>query len=60
MKKLVKLWYQTRDKKYTIKDRIKNFFWVVRHPFLTVRLSHYALKVLRTYHVGIKDMTRRR
>ena len=60
MKKLVKLWYQTRDKNYTIKDRIKNFFWVVRHPFLTVRLSHYALKVLRTYHVDIEDLYRRR
>jgi len=60
MKNVEKLWYQTRDKRYTMKDKIKNFFWVVRHPFLTVRLSHYALKVLAAYRVDIEEIRRRR
>lgn len=59
MKKLEKLWYQTRDKRYTMRDKIKNFLWMIRHPFLAVRLSHYALKVLAAYGVDIEDVRER-
>ncbi len=59
MKKLEKLWYQTRDKRYTMKEKIKNFLWIVRHPFLTVRFAHYAMKVLAAYGVDIEDITKR-
>lgn len=59
MKQMLKIWYQTRDKRYTTRDKIKNFFWVIRHPLLTVRLAHYAMKVLASSGVGIEDITRR-
>lgn len=59
MKKLVKMWCNTRDGKYTIKEKILIFFWVVRRPFLTVRLADYALKTLMVSGVDIKDIFNR-
>ena len=59
MNKMRELWYQTRDKKYSMKDHIKTFFWVVRYPFLTVRLAHFAVKVLVVSGMDIKETYRR-
>lgn len=55
MKNMEKLWYQTRDGKYTIKEKIRIFLWIVRHPFLTVKLADYALKRLIVSGVDIKE-----
>ena len=59
MNQMLKVWYQTRDKEYSMMDKIKNFFWMIRHPLLTVRLAHYAIKVLASSGAGIKDIRRR-
>ena len=60
MNEMLKHWYRIRDKRYTVKDKIKNLFWVIRHPLLTIRLAHYAIKVLAVSGAGIEDVTRRR
>lgn len=59
MNNMEKVWYQTRDKRYTMRAKIKNFLWVIRHPLLTIRLAHYAVKVLVASGVDIEDVSKR-
>lgn len=42
-----------------MKEKTKNFLWIIRHPLLTVRLAHYAMKVLASSGADIKDISRR-
>ncbi|RLI21264.1 hypothetical protein DRO54_04190 [Candidatus Bathyarchaeota archaeon] len=45
-----KLWNESRSYKKKV-DIFPSFLWILRHPLMTLRLLHFAFKVILSYGI---------